>query len=125
MPQFPILVPVLVLGITVGSMLRGKSPSISKKKFAYATLGAGLLNVAYAYAFLLLFPSSTPTFARANFAAVSQISEPVFLSASFLVAVLMVVAVLGIAQVYVRLRKGSESEEPPEVSPDEDSKLAG
>ena len=123
MPQFPIIVPVLVLGITVGSMLRGKSPTISKKKFAYATLGAGLLNVAYAYAFLLLFPYSPPTFARANFA-VSQISEPVFLSASFLVAVLMVVAVLGIAQVYVRLRKG-ESEEPPEVFPDEDSKLVG
>jgi len=124
MPQFPIIIPVIVLGITVGSMLRGKSTKISKKKFAYATLAAGLLNVAYAYAFLLLFPPSTPTFARANFS-VAQISEPVFLGASFLIAVLLVVAVLGIAQAYVRLRKGGEQEETAEMSPDEESKLEG
>ena len=128
MPQFPIVIPVIVLGIAVGSLLRSKSSRISKKLFAYAALAAGLLNVAYAYAFLLLFPSSTPTFAatstRANFAAFSQISEPVFLSASFLVAILMVIAVLGVAQIYIRLRKGGESEEASEVSSD-DSKLAG
>lgn len=112
MPQFPIVIPMIVLGITVGSLLRGKSARISKKKFVYATLAAGLLNVAYAYAFLLLFPP--PTFTRGNFA-IAQISEPIFLADSFLVAVILMVAVLGIALIYVRVRKTDESGEAPEL----------
>ena len=113
MPQFPIVIPIIVLGITVGSLLRGKSATISKKKFVYATLAAGLLNVAYAYVFLLWFPAPTST--RGNLA-FAQISEPVFLADSFLVAVVLMVAVLGIAQMYSRVRKGDESEETAELS---------
>jgi hypothetical protein len=120
MPQFPIVIPVIVLGITVGSLLRGKSAKISKKKFAYATLAAGLLNVAYAYAYLLLFPA--PTLSRGNFA-VRPISETVFLGASFLVAVLLVVAVLGMAQIYARVGHGGESVEAPELSSADEQKL--
>jgi ABC-type siderophore export system fused ATPase/permease subunit len=111
MPQFPIVVPVIILGLTLGSLLRGRSSKISKKKFAYATLSAGLLNVAYAYAFLQLFPYSPPTTTFGRSFAVAQISEPVFLIASFLVAVILVAAVLGIAQIYSRARGGYESEE--------------
>ena len=123
MPQFPIVVPVIILGITVGSLLRGRSSKISKRKFAFATLSAGLLNVAYAYAFLLLFPYSPPTTTFGRTFAVTQISEPVFLSASFLVAVILVAAVLGIAQVYSRLRGGYESEEALELTSTEEQKL--
>ena len=123
MPQFPIVVPVIILGLTLGSLLRGKSSKISKKKFAYATLSAGLLNVAYAYAFLLLFPYSPPTTTFGRTLAVTQIPEPEFLSASFLVAVILVAAVLGIAQIYSRVRGGYESEEALELTSAEEQKL--
>lgn len=121
MPQFPIVVPVIILGITLGSLLRTRNPTISKKKFVYATLAAGLLNVAYAYGYLLLFPTSTTT-TRGTFT-VRPISETVFLTASFFVAVVLVVAVLGIALLYSRARGGGETEEEPEITTNEESKL--
>lgn len=49
MPQIPILVPLIVVGLVLGAILKSKSPKISRKKLASASLVAGLLNSIHAY----------------------------------------------------------------------------
>ena len=83
-----------------------------------ASLVAGLLNVINAYLVDLLSPQQT--FARTNFSVpetVVQTSSIVFMIASFIGGFLIVLAVLGIAMIYARVRKGAE-EELPELPPE-------
>jgi len=115
MPQIPIVIPVIVAGITVGSVMKSKSSTISKRKLISASLVAGLLNAIHAYVVNSL--SSQQTFvARANFS-VPQTSWIPFVVASLLGGFLIVLAVLGIAMIYARVRRGAE-EELPELAPE-------
>ena len=57
MPQIPIILPMIILGLVVGSILKSQSPKISRKKLASASLGAGLLNSIHAYLLYLLTPA--------------------------------------------------------------------
>lgn len=122
MPQIPIIVPLIVVGLVVGSILKSKSPMISKKKFASASVVAGLLNSIYAYLLYLLTPTQTATgFTRT--ASLAPTSEGAFVLASFLAAFLIVLLVLGIAMAYVRIRRGEELEEFPEQASEEEPTL--
>lgn len=129
MPQLPIVVPVIVIGIMFGSLLKSEKPKISFKKVGLWALIAGALNAALAYADFLLAPAapSFPTTGtgsafRATF--VSQTSEVAFSVASFLAAFLIVVVVFVIAAAYLRFRGGrAEGEEGLELTAEETSKL--
>ena len=117
MPQIPIIIPVIVAGIAVGSVIKSQSPRISRGKLMSASLVAGLLNSINAYVVNLLSPQQT--FARANLTAtqtanfsVPQTSWIVFVVASFIGGFLIVLAVLGIAMIYARRGKGAEQELP-------------
>ena len=122
MPQIPIIVPLIVVGLVVGSILKSKSPMISKKKFASASVVAGLLNSIYAYLLYLLTTAQTATgFTRT--ASLAPTSEGAFVVASFLAAFLIVLLVLGVAMAYVRTRRGEELEEFPEQASEEEPTL--
>jgi len=130
MPQIPIIVPLIVVGLVVGSIVKFKSPRISKKKLASASLVAGLLNSIHAYLLYLLAPAQIPTrvtgipttgpTALEGFASTSEVS---FVAASFLAAFLIVLLVLGIALAYVRIRRGEELVEIPEQTPEAEPTL--
>jgi len=120
MPEIPIIIPVIVAGLAVGSVIKSKSPRISKKKFASASLVAGSLNAVYAYLVYMFTPRVT--FATVSLTSTST-SELPFLVASFLTGFLIVFAILGIAVVYARIRRGGELEEVPELSTEEESTL--
>jgi hypothetical protein len=115
MPQIPIIIPLIVAGIAVGSVIKSESPRITKRKLMSASLVAGLLNAINAYVVDSLSPQLT--FARANLSAaqtfpVSETSWIVFVVASFIGGFLIVLAVLGIAMVYARRGKEGELELP-------------
>ncbi len=48
MPQPPIVLPIIITGLTLGSILASQAKTISKKRFAGISLISGLLNSAYA-----------------------------------------------------------------------------
>jgi hypothetical protein len=130
MPQIPIIVPLIVVGLVIGSTMRSKSPRISKKKLASASLAAGALNSIHAYLLYLLAPAQIPTSvtgipttgptALQGFASTSEVS---FLGASFLAAFLMVLLVLGVAMAYARVGRGEELREAAEVTSEEEAVL--
>ena len=120
MPQIPIIIPVIVAGIAVGSVIKSQSPRISRRKLMSASLVAGLLNAINAYAVDYLTPRQT--FAAANFT-VPQTSWIVFVVASFIGGFLIVLAVLGIAMIYARRGKGAEQEELPELLSETEPKV--
>ncbi len=131
MPQIPVMIPLIVVGLVVGSILKSKSPKVSKRKLASASLVAGLLNSVYAYLLYSLVPTQTSTRATGiptgappvgGFGATSL---EAFLVASFLAAFLMVLLVFGIALAYVRIRRGEEVEEVPEQDSEEEPTLTG
>jgi hypothetical protein len=125
MPQIPIIVPLIVVGLVVGSIVKSKSPRISKRKLASASLVAGLLNSIHAYLLYSLAPAQTATRVTGapTTASLAPTSEGAFVAASFLAAFLIVLLVLGIALAYVRIRRGEELEEVPEQASEEEPTL--
>lgn len=125
MPQLPIIIPIIVIGILIGWLQKSKKPKIPWRKVALWTLVAGALNAANAYAVYILTPQ--PTFRGAAAGAfVRTTSEIGFTTASFLAGFLIVAAVFVIAAAYGRVRKGDSElgEEPePEADTEELSKL--
>jgi hypothetical protein len=130
MPQIPIIIPVIVAGITVGSVIKSQS-RISKRKLMSASLIAGVLNAINAYVVNSMSPQQT--FVRATFTgaqttanfsnfSVPQTSWIVFVTASFIGGFLIVLGVLGIAMIYARKGGGAE-EEIPELVPQPEPKV--
>ena len=122
MPQIPIIVPLIVVGLVVGSILKSKSPKISRKRLASASLVAGLLNSIHAYLLYLLTPTRTAASATGvptgapPMEGFASTSEGAFVAASFLSAFLMVLLVFGIAMAYVRIRRSEELVDVPELT---------
>jgi hypothetical protein len=129
MPTVSVIVPVIIAGLTVGSVIKSNSKKISNKKLMSASVAAGLLNGLYGYAVDMLSPR--PTFARGatsvapTFASSFQTtSSIVFVAESVLAGFLIVLAVLGIAKVYARRGKGEEEgEELSKLTSEEESAL--
>jgi hypothetical protein len=121
MPQISVVIPVIVAGLVVGSLIKSKSGAISNKRLVSASLAAGLVNGLYMYAVYSI--SSQPTFARVNFAAPST-SWVVLVVGSVLSGFLIVFAILGIAKAYARIRKGEETEEPSDLTSEQESQLS-
>jgi formate hydrogenlyase subunit 3/multisubunit Na+/H+ antiporter MnhD subunit len=124
MPQVPIILPVIITGIVLGSIIKNQKSRIAKKKLALAAVVSGLLNSAYAYADYLLTPQQA-TF-RGFTVPRTAGSEYGFVIASFLAGFLIVVGVIGVGLLYARLRKTETTEEEAEsleLTSEEESQL--
>ena len=119
MPQAPIIVPLIIAGVALGSQLISGKRTLSRKRLFTFCLIAGVFNVFNAFLVYQFLPP--PTFTRTGpgggfqFRAGSTSSESGFLISSFLVGFLIVLAVIGIALLYARF-KGPKVE-------DEETKL--
>jgi cation transporter-like permease len=112
MPQLPVIIPMVVTGLLVGSVMRSESHRISKRRLGGASVLSGLLNGAQAYLVNLLTPQPTSTFFQGTVSAtVRQASELTFTISSILVGILIPVAIVGIGMLYSRARKGGEEVE--------------
>ena len=134
MPQIPIIIPLIILGLVIGSTLKSESPKISKKKLASTSVVAGLLNSIHAYLLYMLTPAQTITRATGGstpggFAVpvtgsfplqsfTTPTSQTSFIVTSFLAALLIVFLVLGIAKAYGRAGGSDEFEEAGEATSD-------
>jgi uncharacterized membrane protein len=140
MPQLPIIIPLIIIGILFGSLLKSEKPRISLKRIMTWSLVAGLLNAVNAYAVYLLTPQTTfrggtftgGTFAGGTFTGTAvartttgATSSLGFTVASFLVGFIIVAAVFGIARLVSRGHHGDGElgEESESESNDEESKL--
>ena len=104
MPQLPIIIPLIIIGITFGSLLKSEKPKISLKRVMTWSLVAGLLNAVNAYAVYILTPQ--PTFGGGPFARATTTSYIPFTAASFLAGFIIVAAVFVIARVVSRGHQG-------------------
>lgn len=106
MPQLPVIIPLIVIGISFGSLLKSEKAKISLRRVMIWSLVAGLLNAVNAYAVYLLTPQ--PTFGGATFARTTTTTATYipFTAASFLAGFIIVAAVFGIARVVSRRHQG-------------------
>jgi hypothetical protein len=144
MPISPIIIPLIVAGAMLGSLLVSGKRKIPKKKLLGASILAGLLNAANAYVVYLLFPptsyrrfgggsfsggsfsggSSSFTFTGAyRGAGAGATSLTSFLLLSFLTGLLIMIVVVGAALVYVRYKGGHLEEETGEPKEEEQEEL--
>jgi hypothetical protein len=126
MPQIPIIIPVIVAGIAVGSAIKSQT-RISRRKLMSASLVAGVLNAINAYVVNSLSPRQTFTATSFSAAQAANFSVPqtswiVFVVASFIGGFLIVLGVLGIAMIYARKGR-AEQEELPELVPEPEPKV--
>jgi len=139
MPTIPTVVPLIVAGLTLGSLLVAGKRKISKKKLLGVSLVSGILNAANAFITYTLFPPTSfsrfgggnfggGTFAGATFTGSSSFqfraagttSESSFILSSFVTGLLIVVVVVGVALLYVRYKGGHAEEEAGEAKPEEE-----
>ena len=143
MPTIPTVIPLIVAGVLLGSLLVSEKRKISKKRLLGVSLVGGLLNAANAFVVYTLFPPTTfsrlgggafggGAFAGATFTgsstfqfrgAAGATSEPSFLLLSFLTGLLIVIVVVGAALAYVRYKGGHMEEELGETKEEEPEEL--
>ena len=143
MPIIPTVVPLIVSGLMLGSLLVSGKRKLSKKKLLIGSLVGGLLNAANAFIVYILFPPTTfsrfgggnfggGTFAGATFTGASTFqfrgggganSETSFLLLSFITGLLIVIVVVGVALLYVRYKGRHMEEEPAEAEQEEQEDL--
>jgi len=135
MPTIPTVIPLIVAGLTLGSLLVSGKHKISTKKLLGVSLVSGILNAANAFVTYTLFPPTSfsrfggGTFAGGTFTGSSSFqfrgaagatSESSFVLSSFVTGLLIVVVVVGVALLYVRYKGGHEEEEAGEAKPEEE-----
>jgi uncharacterized membrane protein len=132
MPTAPIIIPLIIAGLMMGSLLASQTRKFSKRKLLGVSVVAGLLNMANAYLVYTLFPPTTFTrFSGGGFTGGSPGgyqfrgagagSEGSFLILSFITGLVIVVAVVGIALVYGRHKVGLSEEETEESKLEEEA----
>ncbi len=118
MAQVPAIIPIVVIGLLVGSFLKSGKPKIAWKKVVAWAIVAGILNAVLAYAEVIFIPQTPATFRAAS--STTQTADIVFAFASFIAGFLFVAVAFGVASIYLRLRGG---EVEPEPETEEESKL--
>jgi hypothetical protein len=124
MPQLPVIIPLIIIGVLFGSILKSEKPKIPLRRVMIWSLVAGLLNAVNAYAVYLLTPQ--PTFGGATFARTTTTTLIPFTAASFLAGFIIVAAVFAIARVVGRGHQGDAElgeESESELGNEEISKL--
>ena len=123
MPQVPIIIPLIVLGILFGSLIKAGKKSIPKRRLLIASVVSGALNTAQTYLLTLITPRTTlTTGSTANRAAQSTLGLAFFIE-SFLTGFLLVLVVIAIAAIYLRVRGRGETETTEDSETEEESKL--
>ena len=140
MPTTPTVIPLIVAGLMLGSLLVSEKRKVSKKKLLGISLLGGLLNAANAFIVYTLFPPTTfsrfgagnfggGAFAGGSFTGASTFqfrgatSEGSFILLSFITGLLIVIVVVGVALLYVRYKGGHTEEEPGEAKQEEQEEL--
>jgi len=143
MPTTPTVIPLIVAGLMLGSLLVSEKRKVSKKKLLGISLLGGLLNAANAFIVYTLFPPTTfSRFGAGNFGggafaggsftgastfqfrgAAGATSEGSFILLSFITGLLIVIVVVGVALLYVRYKGGHTEEEPGEAKQEEQEEL--
>ena len=131
MPTTPIVIPLIVAGLTLGSLLVSEKRKLTGKRLLGVSFLSGLLNAVYALIVYTLFPPTTFSrfgggnfgggpFAGATFTgsttfqfrgAGGATSESSFVILSFITGLLIVLVVVGIALLYARRKAGQTEEE--------------
>ena len=132
MPIVPTVIPLIVAGVLLGSLIVSGKRKIPKKRLIGASLLAGLLNAANAFIIYLLFPPTTfsrfggGNFGGGSFGGSSSFTftgsssfrgggagggEGSFILLSFIAGLLIVLVVVGSALLYVRYKGRHEGEE--------------
>jgi uncharacterized membrane protein len=132
MPIVPTVLPLIVAGVLLGSLLVSEKRKISKKRLVGVSLVGGLLNAANAVVVYLLFPPTTfsrfggGNFGGGNFGGSSSFTftgsssfrggaagggEGSFILLSFITGLLIVLVVVGSALLYVRYKGGHGEEQ--------------
>ena len=121
MPQTPMIIPIIIAGLTLGSVLVSEKRTLSKKKLLGVSALSGIFNLGNAYLVYQLLPPPTFNRAGSQFSQFSQFraaatvsSESSFYVSSFMVGFLLVLAVVGIALTYAKFKShktGDELEE--------------
>jgi hypothetical protein len=132
MPTAPIIIPLIVAGLMLGSLLISQPAKISKKKLLGVAVIAGLLNMANAYVVYTLFPPAVTRFGGGGFTAGGfaggnagtfqfrgASAESSFMMLSFITGLVIVLGVVGIALAYARY-KGRQPEEEAEETKSEE-----
>lgn len=120
MPQEPMIIPIIIAGITLGSLLASETHRLSKKKLVGVSLLSGALNAANAFLVYQLMPPPIFTRGATQFrAAATAGSENTFYVSSFIAGILIVLAIVGIALIYARFRGPKPQEEDEEIKPEE------
>jgi hypothetical protein len=142
MPTTPTVIPLIVAGLVLGSMLVSEKRKMSKKRLLGVSLLGGLLNAANALIVYALFPPTSSRFGGGTFGggafagatftgsstfqfrgAAGATSEPSFLILSFLTGLLIVIVVVGAALAFVRYKGGHMEEEMGEAGPEGQEEL--
>ena len=124
MPQAPIIIPIIITGILVGTIAASKGEMVKRKKLLLASLLSGILNVANAYLLILLTPARSGfsgysgqysgqssgqfsgTYARYRGGGAN--SQLLLLVSSFIVGFLLPLVIIGIGMLYARRKAGKE-----------------
>ena len=138
MPTAPTLIPLIVAGLMLGSLLVSEKRKVTKKRLLGVSLLSGLLNAANAFIVYTLFPPVTfsrfggGNFAGGTFTGSSTFQfrgagggggETSFVLLSFLTGILIVIVVVGAALAYVRYRGGQTEEELEEPKQEEQEEI--
>ncbi|MFI5448720.1 MAG: hypothetical protein ACHQ03_02985 [Candidatus Bathyarchaeia archaeon] len=121
MPQAPIIIPIIITGILVGTIAASKGTMVKRKKLLLASLLSGILNVVNAYLLILLTPARTFQY-QGQFTGTAQStyryrgggganSQLLLLISSFIVGFLIPLAVIGIGMLYARRKAGKGFDE--------------
>lgn len=99
MPQISIIIPLLVVGILFGSIIRSGKKNFPRKSILVAALLSAGLNVTYPYVVAM---------------ATAAVVDVGFYIASFLAGLVFVLSVFAVAAVYSRVRGQGEFAPPQE-----------
>ena len=118
MPQTPMIIPIIIAGLTLGSVLVSEKRTLSKKKLLGVSALSGIFNLGNAYLVYQLLPPPTFNRAGSQFSQFSQFraaatvsSESSFYVSSFIVGFLLVLAVVGIALTYAKFKSHNTGED--------------
>jgi|GEM_PF-730014 len=123
MPQAPIIIPIIITGLLVGSIGASKGEMVKRKKLLSASALSGVLNCANAYLLILLTPARSAYQGQfsGQFSGTSQSayryrgsganSQLLLMVSSFVVGFLIPLVIIGIGMLYVRHKVGKQYDE--------------
>src|SRR5208282_4999899 len=120
MPSTPIIIPIIITGVLVGTIAASKGEIVKRKKLLSASLLSGILNVVNAYLLILLTPARSGYSGQysGQFSGTAQSAyrargggantQLLLIISSFIVGFLIPLVIIGIGMLYARHKIGKE-----------------